>query len=201
MFSEGSIESLWNAWISRPHRRKIDHFQPLGSLAEISGGDEKQYWYAFPGQKQYHIIEAQPPQGDESSAPWPFFRTWLPPVIAELLDPSFIWEEPEGYSSDPVISPVRSTVLLGRDAIIASLEVTDWMTRGVGWSETIFPADRYELVIDKATGILISVQCLVQSQRVSMCSVESLSLDIAIRPEFFKAYNWVGSDWEDSQNP
>jgi len=111
--------------------------------------------------------------------------------VSELLDPEFIWEEPEGYRDAPAIAPVGSSLILGRPAIAASLEITDWATRGIGWSETLFPAETYELTVDRETGILLSVISIYRSQPVSSCIIDSLAFGDSPGPEFFKVDKWI----------
>lgn len=196
MFNESVRRAHWDVWLSRPHRRKIDYFSPPGRLIGMAGGDETQYWQTFPESKEYDVtdIDERLPT-DESSAPWPYFRTWLPPAVAELIYPAFIWEEPEGYRRDPTISVTGSAVTLGRDVIVASLVVTDWDTRNVGWSEIIFPADQYELLVDKQTGILLSVRSESGARDVSRTTVERIAFADPVDPGFFSVRNWIGADW------
>ena len=196
MFRESVRRSHWNVWLSRPYRRKIDYYRPPGMLIEMTGGDESQYWQAFPASKTYHVTEKyEQLPADEASAPWPYFRTWLPPAVSELIYPAFIWEQPEGYRSDPVISVTGSAKVLNRDVIVASLDVADWETRAVSWSETIFPAEHQELLIDRETGILLRVRSMSGSRLVSSCTVDDIVFDDTVDPGFFSVLDWIGEDW------
>jgi hypothetical protein len=191
------VATQWRVWLSRPYRRKVDYFRPPGRLTEMAGGDAEHYWQAFPARKTYYVTpEAGPLPAEEAhDAGQPAFWQWLPPAVTQMLDPSFIWEIPEGYEKDPEITPAGPTTALGREALSASLAVGDWGTRAVTWSEVLLPAERYELIADKATGVLLQARGLAGGQEVSKCTVESIVFGIAADPNIFRVGRWVGQDW------
>jgi hypothetical protein len=197
MFRESVRCSRWDVWLARPYRRKVDYYRPPDRLIEMAGGDETQYWQAFPASRTYYVTDKYEQfPADEAAAPWPYFRSWLPPAVSELIYPAFLWEQPEGYLSDPAVSATGSSTVLGREVIVASLKVTDWETRAVGWSETILPAESYELLIDKETGILLSTRSVSGGRLVSSVTVDKFAVDGTVDPGFFSIRNWIDKDWK-----
>jgi hypothetical protein len=194
MFRESRRRSMWHVWLSRPYRYKVDHYSAPGRLADMAGGNEAEYWQVFPAEGRFHTHgNAEAAAQDDSRSS--YFHIWLPPAVAQLLDPGSIWVRPEGYAGDPTVTAVAEHDFIGRPAIAAEVNITDWATRGAGWSEILYAGDHYEILVDKSTGILLEVKSIFRSRTVSRCGIESLFLDGSTSAEFFEVGHWTDDSW------
>jgi hypothetical protein len=177
----GRAESVWRLWLDRPHRRLLEHFKPRDRLEEISGGDERHYWQYFPGKHRAYETEAR---ADDSDSAWPQFTRWLHPVVAELLDPSFLWRTPEGAVREPTLELTGRGQHLGREALRVRAKVLDWESRDL-WSENLWVADEYEFLVDADVGVLLRISCLLDDEEFSVRELFDVAFDVPIDSSLF----------------
>jgi len=178
---EGISESVWRLWLDRPHRRLLEHFMPRDRLQEVSGGDERHYWQYFPSEHRAYVVTEPSLAGD---SPWPQFTRWLHPVVAELLDPSFLWTTPEGAVREPTLELTGHGQHLGREALRVRAKVLDWESRDL-WSENLWVADEYQFLVDTDVGVLLRVSCLMDHQEFSVREVFDVAFDVPMDSSLF----------------
>lgn len=145
----------WNIWMRRPDGWHIEHIHASGITDEIAGGNASAYWQYFPAvQRASRLPQDHDPLHDQTR----WLLGMFPPVVAELLDPSFLFAEPDGATKNVRLKRVGETIHGGRPTIIARAAVEDWDSR-TPWSDTVLVAERYELFIDAQVGALLRVAC------------------------------------------
>jgi hypothetical protein len=182
----GHGETLWRVWMSRPFRRRIEHYSPPETLSMVSAADEYRSWFYFPSDRAGNITrntEVDDLAVDSLAAA--DFTTWLHPEVAELLDPSFIWAVWDDNHQDPTLEPLGSASHLNRPALRARLHVRDWETR-TDLGETLWVADDYELIVDEATGVLLRVACKVDGEEFHVTEVEEIVFGQPLDPSLLK---------------
>lgn len=182
---EGVAEAIWRVWLSRPYRRRVESFEPPSHLKEISGGNESGYWQYFPDDRRAHVFAASPPrEKGDADHPWPQFTIWLHPIVAELLAPASLWIVPEGAVQPLRIEVLGSSRHLDRDVIRARLQVLDWGSRDL-WSENLWVADDYDILVDARIGILLRVACRLAGEEFSVREVYDVAFDTAMDSSLF----------------
>lgn len=163
----------WRAWLSPPYSFRAEHCATRDQITEISGGDCFIRWQFFPATLKGYTVDLGSRGGDLTvAADMP-----LPLVISELVDGRFLWTVPEGARREPELELVGTSELLGRKVLRLHLEVKDWSTRFVGWSETVLVADNYELLLDRQSGIILRIGCWIDRAEYAKAEVLSLGFN------------------------
>lgn len=109
------------------------------------------------------------------------------PAVTELLYPRFLWEVPEGATGPVEIVEVDESAApwLGRRTLEAQVSVPDWDTRDAAWSDTLWVADGYRVLVDLERGVLLRVACIFRGREFVVREVTHLVLDRPIPREVF----------------
>lgn len=106
-------------------------------------------------------------------------------VPAEVLRPESMWWIGEGCREKPRFRETGRTTHLGRPAIEVTAAIVDWDTR-LDWTEILWMADDYRLLVDATTGIILRAACLVDGVEFVTTEVFDLSVDLPIDPGLFE---------------
>jgi hypothetical protein len=181
----GEDRLSWSAWLDRPLKWRVEHYGQTGALTQISGGNEANHWQYFPAHRRLHVlpIEAKPP--GFPPGPWQAFDAWLPPIVGELVNPASLWAISEGADEAPELHLIGRSPWGQRSALHVRAYLRDWDTRAVGWSETLWVADDYDLLVDQTVGVLLRVACRFDELEFSVREVLDLELDEPLPDSLF----------------
>jgi hypothetical protein len=66
------------------------------------------------------------------------------------------------------------------------MTIPDWDTRDAAWSDTLWVADRYRMLVDLERGVLLRVASIFRDREFVVRKVTHLAFDEPIPPEVFE---------------
>lgn len=175
------IEHLWMVEISRPYSWRVSHYSPQDQLVGVSGGDPSEYWQWKPRAHRAYVHQQSYPDDDWKDRR---FLGWLPPAVAEFLDPSFLLRRVEGSRSQLTLDVVSGSVVSGRAAHEVRGSIFDWDSR-VPWSETIRVGSAYRIDVDQSLGILLRVGSCLDDVEFSTYQIFDIELGVTFSQNHF----------------
>jgi hypothetical protein len=173
----GEDRHSWSAWLDRPLKWRIEHYSQTGALTQISGGNEENQWHFFPAHRRLDVIPMDANPLELTTGPWQAFDAWLPPIVGELINPAVLWAISEGGDEEPELLLLGRRSWGQRSALHVRAYLRDWDTRPVGWSDNLWVADDYDLLVDQSIGVLLRVACRFNELEFSVREVLDLELN------------------------